>query len=100
MGPLFVDLGTCCRGPVEFDIVHAPEGTSEHYPLADQDLLMECRIVMLAMITTWRWNRDDQLPNGRCSAGSGSARCEQRSIATDWILRLDRWTKSHRDPPR
>lgn len=63
--PLFVDLETCCRGPVEFDIAHAPDDVSEHYPGVDQDLLAECRILMLAMITTWRWERDDQLPNGR-----------------------------------
>ena len=64
-GLLFVDLETCCRGPVEFDIAHAPAEVSEHYPAANQDLLRECRILMLAMIATWRWDRDDQLPNGR-----------------------------------
>ena len=64
-GLLFADLETCCRGPVEFDIVHAPEEVSEHYPPANQDLLRECRILMLAMIATWRWDRDDQFPNGR-----------------------------------
>jgi hypothetical protein len=64
-GLLFVDLETCCRGPVEFDIAHAPEEVSEHYPAVNQDLLRECRILMLAMIATWRWDRDDQLPNGR-----------------------------------
>lgn len=25
----------------------------------------QCRLLMWAMITTWRWQRDDQLPNGR-----------------------------------
>jgi hypothetical protein len=64
-GLLFVDLETCCRGPVEFDLAHAPEEVSEHYPGVDQDLLRECRILVLAMITTWRWDRGDQLPNGR-----------------------------------
>ncbi len=64
-GLLFIDLETCCRGPVEFDLAHAPEEVSEHYPGVDQDLLRECRILMLAMITTWRWDRGDQLPNGR-----------------------------------
>ena len=64
-GLLFADLETCCRGPVEFDVAHVPEEVSEHYPDADQDLLRECRVLMLAMITTWRWDRDDQLPNGR-----------------------------------
>jgi hypothetical protein len=46
-GLLFVDLETCCRGPVEFDIAHAPEEVSEHYPAINQDLLRECRILML-----------------------------------------------------
>lgn len=64
-GPLFVDFETCCRGPVEFDVTHAPEAVSEHYPAVNQDVLRECRILMLAMITTWRWDRNDQLPNGR-----------------------------------
>jgi hypothetical protein len=64
-GLLFIDLETCCRGPVELDIAHAPEEVGGHYPGADQDLLRQCRVLMLAMITTWRWNRDDQLPNGR-----------------------------------
>ena len=64
-GLLFIDLETCCRGSVEFDLAHAPEDVSEHYPGLDQDLLRECRILVLAMITTWRWDRGDQLPHGR-----------------------------------
>ena len=64
-GPLFLDLETCCRGPVEFDLAHAPEEVADLYPDVDQDLLRECRILVLAMITTWRWDRTDQLPNGR-----------------------------------
>jgi len=64
-GLLFTDLETCCRGPVEFDIAHAPEAVSEHYEDADQELVQQCRILMLAMIVTWRWDRDDLLPNGR-----------------------------------
>lgn len=64
-GPLFIDLETCCRGPVEFDLAHAPKDVSEHYPGVNQDLLHDCRILVLAMITTWRWDRGDQLPNGR-----------------------------------
>ncbi|WP_329271543.1 aminoglycoside phosphotransferase family protein [Streptomyces pseudovenezuelae] len=64
-GLLFIDLETCCRGPVEFDLAHAPEEVGEQYPGVEQDLLRECRILVLAMITTWRWERGDQLPNGR-----------------------------------
>ena len=64
-GLVFIDLETCCRGPVEFDLAHAPEEVSEHYPGVNHDLLRQCRILVLAMITTWRWDRGDQLPNGR-----------------------------------
>ncbi len=64
-GPVFIDLETCCRGPVEFDLAHAPEDVSDHYPDVNGDLLRECRILKLAMITAWRWDRDDQLPDGR-----------------------------------
>jgi hypothetical protein len=64
-GLLFIDLETCCRGPVEFDLAHAPDEVSEHYRGVDRDLLRECRILVLAMVTTWRWDRDDQFPNGR-----------------------------------
>ena len=34
-GPLFIDLETCCRGPVELDLAHVPEEVSERYPDAD-----------------------------------------------------------------
>jgi hypothetical protein len=75
-GLLFIDFETCCRGPVEFDIAHglgqsedgrmlAADGVCEHYPGANQDVVDQCRILILAMTTTWRWQRDDQLPNGR-----------------------------------
>ena len=74
-GLLFIDLETCCRGPVEFDLAHAPEEVSEHYPGVNQDLLRECRILVLAMITTWRWDRGDQFPNGR-------------QLGTEWLSQI------------
>jgi hypothetical protein len=90
-GLLFIDLETCCRGPVEFDLAHAPEEVSEHYPGVDQDLLRECRILVLAMITTWRWDRGDQLPNGR-------------QLGTEWLSQiraaLDRYRLDVRRWPR
>ena len=64
-GPLFIDLETCCRGPVEFDLAHVPEAVSDCYPDVDQALLESCRHLVLAMVAAWRWERDDQLPNGR-----------------------------------
>jgi thiamine kinase-like enzyme len=74
-GPLFIDLETCCRGPAEFDLAHAPEEVSELYPGVNRDLLRECRILVLAMITTWRWDRDDQLPAGR-------------QLGTEWLSQI------------
>jgi Ser/Thr protein kinase RdoA (MazF antagonist) len=62
-GLLFIDFETCCRGPVEFDLAHAPEDVGESYPDADQRLLRECRLLVLAMVAAWRWDADDQLPN-------------------------------------
>jgi Ser/Thr protein kinase RdoA (MazF antagonist) len=67
-GLLFIDLETCCHGPVEFDLAHVPEDVSERYPGVDQELVRECRQLVLAMVAAWRWDRGDQFPNGR-SAG-------------------------------
>ncbi|MBB5074976.1 phosphotransferase family protein [Nonomuraea endophytica] len=64
-GPLFIDLETCCRGPVEFDLAHAPEEVCEHYPNVDQELLDDCRQLVLAMVAAWRWELGDQFPDGR-----------------------------------
>ena len=74
-GLLFIDFETCCRGPVEFDIAHGflaneegrmlpAEDVCENYPAADRGMIDQCRILIWAMITTWRWQRDDHLPNG------------------------------------
>lgn len=51
-GPLFVDLETFCRGPIEFDVAHAPEEVGHVYPAADRVLLRECRVLTLAVATT------------------------------------------------
>ncbi|MCX5528785.1 aminoglycoside phosphotransferase family protein [Streptomyces bobili] len=62
-GPLFVDLATCCRGPVEFDLAHAPEEVGKHYAGADAGLLHRCRALNWAMFSAWRWRRGDQMPD-------------------------------------
>jgi hypothetical protein len=67
-GPRFVDLETCCRGPVEFDLAHVPEEVSDRYPDADQELLRDCRGLVLAMVAAWRWDPRDQLPDGQRAA--------------------------------
>jgi hypothetical protein len=62
-GPLLVDLVTCCRGPVEFDLGHAPEDVAVHYPGADPDLVDRCRAVNWAMFSAWRWRHRDRMPD-------------------------------------
>ena len=63
-GALFVDLETCCHRPVEFDIAHAPGDVGEQYPGTDQDLIELGRILVRAMVTAWRWDQEDQFPDG------------------------------------
>lgn len=81
-GLLFVDLETCCRGPIEFDIAHAninasgpPTEVSSHYAGADPSLVRECWILTLALATAWRCEPGDELPNGS-------------ALARDWIHQL------------
>jgi hypothetical protein len=63
-GPLFLDFETVCRGPVEFDLAHVPDAVSDRYPGVNQELLGECRALVLAMVAAWRFDKTDQLPNG------------------------------------
>jgi streptomycin 6-kinase len=81
-GLLFVDLETCCRGPIEFDIAHVttnPSGppieVSALYAGADQSLVLDCWILSLAIATAWRCEPEDDLPNGF-------------AMAMDWIRQL------------
>ncbi len=62
-GPLFIDLETCCLGPIEFDVAHVPDDVSECYSTADQELVRECRLLVLAMVAAWRWDSNDQFPD-------------------------------------
>jgi Ser/Thr protein kinase RdoA (MazF antagonist) len=75
-GLRFVDLETCCRGPVEFDLAHGVLPNDERRTLtidevstraadADRTRIEQSHALIWAMITTWRWRHDDQLPNSR-----------------------------------
>ena len=68
IGPLFIDLETACRGPVEFDLAHLPKSVSECYAGIDRALLDECRLLVLAMVTAWRFDPQDQFPGGSRAA--------------------------------
>ena len=64
-GPLFIDFETLCRGPVEFDLAHVPDEVCEAYAGMNRALLDECRHLVLAMVAAWRWQSEDEYPNGR-----------------------------------
>jgi hypothetical protein len=64
-GLLFIDFENTARGPVEYDLAWVPDEVSKNYENADQELVDECRGVVLAIIAAHRWNRDDQHPSGR-----------------------------------
>lgn len=64
-GPLFIDFENTARGPVEYDLAWVPGEVSRHYPDADQDLVNECRGIVLAIVAAHRSSRDDQHPSGR-----------------------------------
>jgi thiamine kinase-like enzyme len=72
-GLLFIDLETCCRGPVEFDLAHVPEDVSERYADVDEGLLSECRVLVLAMVAAWRWDPAANSRTGKEQPVSSSA---------------------------
>jgi hypothetical protein len=81
-GLLFIDLHSCYRGPIELDVAHVAnpgswdsEAVADYYPGLDFGLLRECRILMLAIVTAMRWDRFDELPNGR-------------QFGLEWLTRL------------
>jgi thiamine kinase-like enzyme len=61
-GLRFIDLETCCYGPVEFDVAHTPAEAARHYAAADRSLVRDCRILALSMVAAWRFDRHDQYP--------------------------------------
>lgn len=63
-GIVFVDFETCCVGPIEFDVAHAPVEVGTHYPGLDRVRLEECRGLILALVAAWRWDLHDQFPDG------------------------------------
>ena len=94
-GLRFIDLETCCTGPIEFDLAHVPEAVSDRYPDADPELLRDCRVLVLAMVAAWRWDPTDQLPNGRQAAhdlvrraapGSTVADTRRRDASAIWCV--------------
>lgn len=62
-----MDFEDAVHGPVEWDLAWVPTGVSKRYPDADQDLIGECRGIVLAIIATHRSSRGDEHPSGRRS---------------------------------
>ena len=89
--PLFIDLETCCRGPVEFDLAHVPEEVSERYPGVDRELLGECRMLVLAMVAARRCDPGDRFPNRQRAAREllNALRGAPPYPALDAVMRVD-----------
>jgi Ser/Thr protein kinase RdoA (MazF antagonist) len=66
-GLLFTDFENTVHGPIEYDLAWVPDEVSERHPDADQDLVGECRGLVLAIVAMHRWHRDDHHPSGRPS---------------------------------
>jgi aminoglycoside phosphotransferase (APT) family kinase protein len=64
-GPLFIDFENTAHGPVEYDLAWVSREVSQRYPDADQDVVGECRGIVIAIVAAHRWSRDDQHPSGR-----------------------------------
>lgn len=61
-GPLWIDVGTLQRGPVEYDLAYAPIEVANRYPAVNLWLVQRFRILMWAGIATMRWHQRDQYP--------------------------------------
>ena len=79
-GPVFIDLETCCRGPVEFDLAHVPGSVTNLYPRADVELIRECRRLVLA-----RSRRGAAIPTTSSrTAKEQRERCSARCVRSAW----------------
>ncbi len=78
-GPLFIDLETACRGPVEFDLAHVPTEVSDCYAGIDHALLDDCRVLVLAMLAAWRSDPEDRFPGGSQARPGAPRRLAGRS---------------------
>ena len=61
-GLRFVDLHTCQRGPLEYDIAFVPDDVAAHYAGVNPHLVHQFRILMWAGFSTMRWRAADQFP--------------------------------------
>lgn len=64
-GLLFIDFENTAYGPLEYDLGWVPAEVSARYPGADQDLVVDCRGLVLAIVAMHRWRNDDHHPSGR-----------------------------------
>ena len=61
-GALFVDFENCVSGPVEFDLGWVPTAVSDCYPGVDQELVDDCRGLVLAIVAAHGWRTGDHKP--------------------------------------
>ena|SRR5262249_18971606 len=55
----------------------------------------ECRILMLAMVAAWRWDRNDQLPNGQREARRFLSELRAARSGATFSTPLSHWTDTY-----
>jgi hypothetical protein len=67
--PVFLDLETVQRGPIEWDLAHLEPEVAHDTPTPhDERLLAACRVAVSAATATWCWGALDRGPDMRAHA--------------------------------
>jgi Ser/Thr protein kinase RdoA (MazF antagonist) len=58
-GPRWIDFGSVCEGPLEWDLAFLPQELAAEFPEADRDLVQLLRTLNSARVSTLCWLRAD-----------------------------------------
>jgi molybdopterin-guanine dinucleotide biosynthesis protein A len=61
-GLRWIDLGTTCRGPLEWDMAYLPPEAAALFPEVDPEALEVASLVMSACVATWCWAQLGRAP--------------------------------------
>ena len=61
-GPRWIDFDTVCRGPLEWDLAHLPDGAAALFPEADRHALALARQLVGAETAVWCWHTYGRAP--------------------------------------
>jgi molybdopterin-guanine dinucleotide biosynthesis protein A len=61
-GVRWIDLGTACRGPLEWDLAYLPPEAGAVFPELDSEALEVASLLMSACVTIWCWAQYGRAP--------------------------------------